>query len=181
VPEFGLFGYTDEGARAAAAVPDEVLCVLVVDLRVEAGHVLVHHMDLVLGVAPDHASLLLQRVAAVDRRLALLDHQLVDLPLLALQLGRLPLDPPLPAPLPHLPSSLRLLDLAESLALLGQALPTAQFGTLQHLPRHDCVLKRPFPGQEVLIIALDAQLDPYLAHNIHVIIFLVIILEVILS
>lgn len=126
MPEFCLFGDAYEGARAAAPVPDEVVTILELDLGMEPRHVLVDHMNLIFTVPADHPPLLLQRVATVNGRLALLYHQLVRLVLLRLELGRLALHRRTGTPLLQLVCLLPFLQLTHTPRILQETLAGAQ-------------------------------------------------------
>jgi hypothetical protein len=172
----------DESPRTTAAIPNIILASLIVNLRVKPRYVLIHHMYLILRVPANHPPVLLETVTAVDRRLTLLDHQLVYLPALPLQLRRLPPPhPPLPTPLPHLVQILPLLHLPRPLALLEGRLPRTRLGTRSGLTRHAGLLQRTLPLRKVLVVTLYALGDPWIMDGVQVMIFLVIILEVILS
>lgn len=63
--EFCFFRDAYEGAGAAAPVPDEVVAVLVVDLGMEARHILIDDVYLVFAVPADHPPVFFQRIAAI--------------------------------------------------------------------------------------------------------------------
>lgn len=140
----------------------------------EPGHVLVHHMDLVLAVSADHPALLLQGVTTVNRRLALLDDQLVGFVLLDLQLCGLPLWA-WPGFL-HLVQLLPFLNLAHSPRTFEEPFPGTQLGAGRGV-RKACLFETSLRSKEA-VIALDSLGDPCVGQQIHSTIFFVIILEV---
>ena len=90
IKESRFLSNPNKRATTAAQIQNKVLILVVLDLRVEPRHALVHNMDLVFGVPTDGPAVLLQRKAWGQRRLALLDDQFINL-LLFLVLGLSPL------------------------------------------------------------------------------------------
>ena len=140
-------------------------------------------MNLVFGVASDHPTMFFERVAAENGRFTLFDDEFIDLSLLGLQLSCLATSTYfLSAAFSEFVQVFPLLHLFHALTALHIDLSTASsnLGLLRNGLRKVGFFES-LAFVEKLVVALDALLYPCVMNELQVIIFLVMILEVILS